>query len=101
MATLEQVAQMRRSTALEEDDATYTDSLIGGMIDNLGFPAAAAQIWREKAASVAGLVDTTESGSSRSLSQLRKAYAEMAGAVNPVAEETITSASFTVPIERV
>lgn len=101
MATTDQIAQMRRSTALEEDDPTYTDSLIGGMIDDLGFPAAAAQIWREKAAAVAGLVDTTESGSSRSLSQLRKAFTEMAGAVNPTVEEPVTSASFTIPIERV
>lgn len=99
MASVDQIAQMRRVTALEEDDEIYTDSLIGGMIDDLGFSAAAAQIWREKAASVAALVDTTESGSSRSLSQLRKAYSEMAGEVNPEVE--LTSASFTIPIERV
>lgn len=101
MATDAQVERMRRMTALAEDDETYTDSLIGGMIDDLGFEAAAAQIWTEKAAGVAGLVDTTESGSSRALSQLRKAYAEMATSVNPPVDSGSNGRSFTVEIERV
>lgn len=99
MADAAEVASLRRVTALEADDAVYTDSVLGLMIDQLGFESAAATVWREKAASVAGLVDTTESGSSRRLSQLREAYLGMAGAVNP--DTTATGSSYTVEIERV
>ena len=101
MATEAEIASLRRATALEPTDPVYTDSLLGGMIDDLGFEAASATVWREKAATVAGLVDTTESGSSRSLSQLREAYLGMATAVNPVIDETSAGSSFTVPVERV
>jgi hypothetical protein len=100
MADQDQIAMLRRMTALADNDAVYTDSLLGGLIDDLGFETAAAQIWREKAAVVAGLVDTTESGSSRALSQLRKGYLEMATAINPTVDST-GGGSFTVEIERV
>lgn len=100
MADQSQIESLRRMTALEEDDPTYTDSLLGGMIDDLGFEAAASQIWREKAATVAGLVDMTESGSTRRLSQLRESYLAMGTAVNP--PDTVDpGGSFTVEIERV
>lgn len=94
------IARFRRMTALDVEDPIYTDAIIGGMIDDLGFETAAASVWREKAASVAGLVDTTESGSSRRLSQLREAYIAMGGVVNPVTEVT-TGGTYTVEIERV
>jgi len=100
MATEEELARFRRMTALSDDDAVYTDAVLDGMIEDLGFDAAVATVWREKAASVAGLVDTTESGSSRRLSQLREAYLGMAGAVGPV-EQTTTGGTYTVEIERV
>lgn len=99
MATDTQIAQLRRMTALDADDQTYTDSLLGGMIDDLGMEPAVAQVWREKAAATAGLVDTTESGSTRALGQLRKGYLEMAEAAVPEAQ-TIKR-SYTVEIERV
>jgi hypothetical protein len=99
MADAATLARFRRSTALEADDAVYTDAILDGMIEDLGFEAAAAAIWREKAASVAGLVDTVESGSSRRLSQLREAYVAMGGVVAP--DETTTGTSYTVEIERV
>jgi hypothetical protein len=87
-------------TALEADDTTYTDSLVGGMIDDLGMEAAVKQIWTEKAAGVAGLVDITESGSSRSLSKLRDAYLGMASSVG-TSDTATTKGSFTVGITRV
>lgn len=101
MATLAQISSLRRMTALEENDAVYTDALLGGMVDDLGFEAAAAQIWKEKAAAVAGLVDTTESGSSRRLSQLREGYLEMARGVGDAGGSETLAGSFTVGIERV
>lgn len=100
MADEAQLVSLRRLTALEEDDVTYTDSVLGGMIDQLGFETAAATIWREKAAAAAGLVDITESGSSRRLSGLAGAYLNMARAVMPEATGT-EGQSFTVEIERV
>lgn len=99
MATDAQLAQLRRMTALDKDDEVYVDSLLGGMIDDLGMEPASAQIWREKAATAAGLVDVTESGSSRRLSQLRDGFLGMATAVSP--EVTTKGKSFTVEIERV
>lgn len=99
MATETELAQFRRMTALEADDETYTDAVIDGMIEDLGFNAAVASVWTEKAASVAGLVDTTESGSTRRLSQLREAYLGMGSAVNPEPESV--GGSYTVEIQRV
>lgn len=99
MATTDEIAMLRRMTALDADDAVYTDSLLGGMIDDLGIEAAVKQVWREKAAAVSGLVDITESGSSRALSGLRKGYLEMATSIEE--ETTSTGRSFTVGIERV
>jgi hypothetical protein len=95
------IARFRRTTDLDSSDPIYTDAVVGGMIDDLGFESAAAAVWREKAASVAGLVDTTESGSSRRLSQLREAYLGMATATNPDIDASAGGGSFTVGIERV
>jgi hypothetical protein len=92
------IARFRRMTDLEDDDPVYTDAVIDGMIEDLGFNAAVAAVWTEKAASAAGLVDTTESGSSRKLSDLHKQYLDMASAANPVVSG---GGSFTVEIERV
>jgi len=101
MATDTQLAQIRRMTALEIDDETYTDSLLGGMIDDLGMEAAVKQVWTEKAAAVASLVDITESGSSRSFSRLRDAYLSMASAAAAAETPAKTTGSFTVGITRV
>lgn len=95
------LARFRRSTDLEVEDPVYTDAVIDGMIEDLGFEAAAGTVWREKAAAVAGLVDTTESGSSRRLSQLRESFLEMATAIGGTPEETGKGTSFVVPIERI
>lgn len=101
MATETEIGMLRRMTALSEDDSIYTDQLLGGMIDDLGMEAAVAQVWIEKAAAVADLVDITESGSSRSLSALRKGYLEMADASKPDDSASSGGRSFTVEIDRV
>lgn len=100
MASQETIDRLRRMTDLAADDPFYTDELLSDMIDELDLDGASRQIWREKAASVSSLVDITESGSSRSLSQLRKAYLEMAG--DDAEEDTgVGQGSFTIGIERV
>lgn len=101
MATVDEISRVRRMTALAEDDPTYTDSLVGGMIDDLGEETAVVQIWREKAAGVADLVDITESGSSRSLSKLRDAYLGMADKLTPSSDTPPGGRAFTVEVERV
>lgn len=98
MATVDQVARLRLLTDLPDDVTPYTDEYLSGLIDAYGMDAAASLLWKEKAAKYAGMVDMTESGSSRKLSQLREAALEMANGFEP---EPKTSGSFTWPIERV
>ena len=100
MADAETIIRFRRITALDPADTIYTDAVLDGMIEDLGYETAASTVWREKAASVAGLVDMTESGSSRRLSQLREAYLEMGGVIGGV-DEDAGSGSYVVSIERV
>lgn len=74
MATVEEVAQLRRMVA-EPDDTTYTDEMLGAIIDGYGegaapLAASAQDVWLQKAASYADLVNISEGGSSRSNGQL-------------------------------
>lgn len=100
MATELDIARFRRLTDLPDSVEPWTDTYISNIIDQLGFEAAASSVWREKAASVAGLTDITESGSTRRLSTLYSQYLAMGSAVAPV-EEEVSGGSFTVGIERV
>lgn len=70
MADIADVARLRRLVS-EPTEASYTDAALVALIDELGIDLSAARIWREKAASYADLVDTTEGSSSRKLSQLQ------------------------------
>jgi len=104
MADASQIEQLRRLTALAEDDPIYTNEVLGLYIDNLGsVEAAAGAVWKEKAAALVGLVDVTESGSSRRLSQLYDQALKMGGAFGSDDDDTGEPgrASFTVGIERV
>jgi hypothetical protein len=101
MATEAEIASIRRATGLEAEDEVYTDELIDGLHDDLGFDPTVELIWREKAAAYAGLVDTTESGSSRRLSQLADNALKMAGSWTTPEVEEAASGSYTVEIERV
>lgn len=102
MATMDELAALRRATNIAPDDDVYTDELMSGIIDELGtVAAAAAAIWRERAGTYAGMVDTTESGSSRKLSDLHKNALEVAAGFESVAVVTTNPRrSFTVPVER-
>ncbi|MEH1098196.1 hypothetical protein [Micromonospora sp. CPCC 205561] len=87
-------------TDLTEADETYTSDLLGLMIDDLGMEMAAAQVWREKAAKYAGLVDVTESGSSRRLSQLYDQALSVGNSFVPDPTDDTRGRSFTVDVER-
>lgn len=78
MATSTDIARLRR-LADAADTTAYPSQDLSDRIDAAGsVEQAAADIWREKAAQYAALVDTTEGSSSRKLSQLRSAALEMA-----------------------
>lgn len=65
------IRRLRRFIA-EPSREEYSDSLLHAILlqNNADLNAAAAQVWREKAAEYAHLVDVSESGSSRKMSQL-------------------------------
>lgn len=103
MASEDDLNALHRAADIPADDATYPDDLLSALIDNLkSVPAAAAVIWREKAAATSGLVDVSESGSSRKLSDVSKNALEMAKGFDSVVQQTVVvhRRSFTTQIER-
>lgn len=71
MATTEEIERVRRNTG-EHDEDVYTETDLDVLIDQYGETGAIAEIWNEKAARYANLVDTSEAGARRSLSQLHE-----------------------------
>lgn len=85
MATAEEIAAFRLLIDEHDDKLPYTDAAIGSRMDlATSQQALAAQIWTEKAAALAALVDVSESGSSRSLGQLQDKALAMAKAMRDV-----------------
>lgn len=102
MASADELAALRRAADVTPDDDVYTDALLDSLIDTYGSVAGAASaIWREKAAAYAEMVDTTESGSSRKLSDLHKNALEIAAGFANVDPVVLPSrAAYTIPVER-
>ncbi len=73
MATDEQVATLRPMIG-ELTEASYTDEVLKVIIEQAenDLDLAAAVVWEQKASSYSTLVDVSESGSSRSMSQIYK-----------------------------
>lgn len=83
MATAEEIAAFRLLIDEHDDKLPYTDAALGSRMDiATSQQALAAQIWTEKAAALAALVDVSESGSSRSLGQLQDKALAMAKTFN-------------------
>lgn len=109
MATPEQIAQFRRMIGELQNESPWDDAYVSSVIDaSASLNAAAARAWEEKAAIYASMVDTTESGSQRRLSQLQEQALKMAAhyrglaAGEAVEEETdLTGYTYSVPIQRV
>lgn len=103
MATDEEIIRDVRRMADEPTAETYSDEAILALYAQEGSAeGAAAAIWETKAGAYAKLVNVSESGSSRSMSDLHKNALTMAKyygdqAIVPV--ETVTS-PFTTAIER-
>lgn len=104
MATVEEIEALRRMVDEPTQDP-YTDATLSAYIDEAGsLDGAAAEVWQEKAAKASTLVNTSESGSSRSLGQIHqnalnmaKFYSARAGTDEVV---DISDAPFTAAIER-
>ena len=82
MATVEQVATLRKMIA-EPDDTAYTDEMLGALIDSYAegsapLASSAQDVWTQKAAAYLELVNISEGGSSRSNGELYKRAVEMA-----------------------
>lgn len=78
MATPDQISFVRFNTD-EPSAGSLTDEEIGGLIDSLGDEReAVVAIWERKAASYSSLVDVSEAGASRKMSDLYKAALAMA-----------------------
>ena len=72
MATTAEIAELRLLIAEPVSAEPYTDEILGNLIASSqdSVRNAAAGVWRAKAASVAHLVDISEGGSSRKMSDL-------------------------------
>lgn len=102
MATAVQISDLR--SLINEPDAThYTDQTLSDRIDlvNGDLYPLASQIWREKAARYAGLIDVQEGSSNRKMSQLYQNALSMASSLLVSVDGAApTRRARTRPIER-
>lgn len=95
--TADQLAQLRRMINEPTDVDGYTDALLlagaeAYVTDGVyNLRAYAASIWEEKATKVAELVNTSESGSSRSMAQVFDHYMTMASRFGAATGGTATT----------
>lgn len=73
MATADEIAALRLLIAESINAEPYTDARLSVRIDAAGdLNTVAAEVWQEKAAKYADLVDTSEGGSSRKMGDLHE-----------------------------
>ena len=73
MATATDIATLRRYIGEPDNTTPYTDQELSDLIDDsTSVQAAAAEVWSRKAADSALLVDVSENGSSRKLSDVHR-----------------------------
>lgn len=108
MASDDQLGALRRAADVSITDTVYTDTLLGALIDSSSVNRAALVIWREKAAAYAKMVNISEGGSSRSMSDLYNHAKEMIALYQKLVDEestdvvdTTQGTTYTVAIERV
>lgn len=91
MATSADISRLRR-LADAADTTAYPSDDLSARIDAAGsVEAAAADLWTERAAGYAALVDTTEGSSSRKLSQLQSQALAMAARFQVSEEPTLAA----------
>lgn len=86
MATEQEIAALRLLIA-EPDSTTYSDEVLSTRLTGAANEYALAdEIWTEKAAAAAGLVDMTEGGSRRNMGDLYEQALGMAAAMRERAQ---------------
>lgn len=91
MATAEEIAALRLLIAEPDDDAPYDDETLNARLGAATNEYALAyEIWTEKAAAAAGLVDVSEGGSSRKMGDLHEQALSMAEAMRERANSATT-----------
>jgi hypothetical protein len=106
MAEAVDIARLRRLIGEAEDTEPWTDAVLAAIIDDaIDLNTAALEVWESKAAEFASFVDTTESGSSRRMSQMHeqalKMVAHYRGLADPVVQPDLGGFAYVIPIERV
>ena len=71
MASRSDIDTVRKNVAEPSQD-TFTDAVIGAAVDRVGVAGASAELWSQKAAALAELVDVSEAGASHKFSDLHK-----------------------------
>jgi hypothetical protein len=101
MATSEAIAALRLLIAEPTED-TYEDEVLSAALDAASGNESqtASLIWRQKAAGYATLVDVSESGSSRKLSDLHKNALSLAAEFGAAAEAVVNPAQVGTRIRR-
>lgn len=85
MATSEQVSLVRAYTDEPTED-NWTDVQLSALIDELGVDSATSRVWSEKQARYSKLVDVSEAGASRKMSQAFDQATKMAAYWRAIAD---------------
>lgn len=94
MATPEDITALRNMIGEPDNVAPYTDDVLGLIIDSaLNLQDAASHIWSRKAADSALLVDISENGSSRKMSDVHKNALAMARMYRSESDELVAVVS--------
>ena len=90
MAEAEHIALVRTYTD-ETTDEHWDDTALGALIDELGIEGATARVWRAKQARYSRLVDVSEAGAARKMSQAFEHAKEMAARWDAIVADTGTA----------
>jgi len=107
MATQADIQRLRRLVGESTEAEPWTDLVLSAIIDDTAdLNTAALEVWEAKAAEAASMVDVTESGSSRRMSQLHQQALTMVAhfrtliSTSPQPQD-LAGYAYTTPIERV
>lgn len=90
MALVEDIATVKDLAAVPLGSLpALTDEAVGGLIDLKGLNLAVSYLWTRYAATLTGLVDVSESGSSRKLGDLLKNALSMSKSYSVAAAEEL------------
>jgi hypothetical protein len=71
VATSGDITTVRQQTD-ELTETTFSNVVVGALVDELGVAGASAEIWRRKAAKFSSMVNVSEAGASHSFGDLAK-----------------------------